>query len=500
MTYNERSVLSSLLFAGDITMRQSSFAFSLVLCVFTHCCCIVPSPVEARELERHPTVIIENVPHVQQKPDFCGEACVASWLQKVGQSVDQDVVFDASGLDPTLGRGCYTKELVTAVRNLGIDPGPVWYRIPATHSETHLRTAWDHLVADLNEGIASVICMRTSDRSDAKEHFRLLLGYDSNTDEVLYHEPSRPNAAYQRTARTEMLRLWPLKYRKDERLLVRLRLGESRHRAVEVTKAFTSADYAQHVMRLKSRLPGDDFTILIEEPFVVIGNESKERVESRAAQTVRWATKRLKSEYFSQDPNKILDVWLFKDRESYDSCALRLFGQKPTTPYGYYSPSDGALVMNIATGGGTLVHEIVHPFVESNFPHCPAWFNEGLGSLYEQSSSREGRIVGLTNWRLAGLQRAIENKQVPSFATLCSTTTHQFYREDPGTNYAQARYLCYYLQEKGLLTKYYHDFVANSEKDPFGYQTLRATLGVKNMDQFKRDWEAYVMKLRFGSR
>ena len=40
-------------------------------------------------------------------------------------------------------------------------------------------------------------------------------------------------------------------------------------------------------------------------------------------------------------------------------------------------------IMNIATGGGTLVHEIVHPYVEANFPGCPAWFNEGLGSLYE---------------------------------------------------------------------------------------------------------------------
>ena len=35
--------------------------------------------------------------------------------------------------------------------------------------------------------------------------------------------------------------------------------------------------------------------------------------------------------------------------------------------------------MNISTGGGTLVHEIVHPFIEANFPACPPWLNEGLG-------------------------------------------------------------------------------------------------------------------------
>ena len=50
--------------------------------------------------------------------------------------------------------------------------------------------------------------------------------------------------------------------------------------------------------------------------------------------------------------------------------------------------------MNISTGGGTLVHEIVHPFVAANFPNCPAWFNEGLGSLYEQSGEVNGAIHG----------------------------------------------------------------------------------------------------------
>jgi hypothetical protein len=136
--------------------------------------------------------------------------------------------------------------------------------------------------------------------------------------------------------------------------------------------------------------------------------------------------------------------------------------------------------------------------MESNFPQCPAWLNEGLGSLYEQSSSRDSRIVGLTNWRLAGLQRAIGRGEVPTFGELCSTTTNQFYRADPGTNYAQARYLCYYLQEKGLLRKFYHRFVTDHKKDPTGFETLKKTLGTNDMAQFKKQWESYVMSLRFN--
>ena len=154
--------------------------------------------------------------------------------------------------------------------------------------------------------------------------------------------------------------------------------------------------------------------------------------------------------------------------------------------------------MNISTGGGTLVHEIVHPFVAANFPKCPAWFNEGLGSLYEQSGEVRGRIHGCTNWRLPGLQEAIRKKRVPSFKTLCSTTDDEFYNEDRGTNYAQARYLCYYLQEHDLLGKFYRRFHADREKDPTGYQTLKAVLGRDDMDAFKTEWEAWVMKLRFS--
>ena len=443
------------------------------------------------------SVLISDVPHVRQKPDFCGEACVASWLQKLGVAADQDAVFDASGLDPILGRGCYTKELAIALKRIGFDAGPVWHRIPADQSRTHIDKLWQAMVDDLHDGIASIVCMRTSEDANATEHFRLVLGYDAAQDEVIYHEPAEVDGAYRRMSRGELLSLWPLKYQPGEWLAIRFALSIEREPAISHAPTFTSADYAQHILRLKQRLPHRDFVVVVEPPFVVIGDESQEVVQRRAEQTVRWATQHLKAEYFSKDPNRILDVWLFKNKSSYDANALRLFGEKPSTPYGYYSPSDDALVMNIATGGGTLVHEIVHPFIETNFPECPAWFNEGLGSLYEQSGTRDGRIVGLTNWRLAGLQRAIRQGNVPSMGTLCSTTTHQFYRADPGTNYSQARYLCYYLQEKGLLRKYYRDFTANHEFDPTGYQTLKKTLGVDDMAEFKRSWEAFVLSLRF---
>lgn len=257
----------------------------------------------------------------------------------------------------------------------------------------------------------------------------------------------------------------------------------------------TDADFAAHVERLKKRLPSDDFTIIVQKPFVVIGDEPADDVKEHSIRTVKWAVDKLKQEYFSKDPNEIIDIWLFKNKASYERNAQLLFGYKPDTPFGYYSSTHKALVMNISTGGGTLVHEIVHPFIEANFPHCPPWLNEGLGSLYEQSGEVRGRIHGFTNWRLHGLQAAIKADRVPSFKALTTMNATEFYNDDRGTHYAQSRYLLYYLQQKGLLTKFYREFFANQKTDPTGYQTLARVLGSRDLRIFKFKWELYVLGL-----
>jgi hypothetical protein len=154
--------------------------------------------------------------------------------------------------------------------------------------------------------------------------------------------------------------------------------------------------------------------------------------------------------------------------------------------------------MNIATGGGTLIHEMTHAFIAANFPRCPAWFNEGLASLYEASAERNGHIVGLVNWRFKGLEKAIRERKVISFKDLTAKVGPEFYRGGGNYNqfYAQARYLCFYLQEKGLLHKFYREFVKNVDRDPTGYNTLHEILGRPDMTQFQADWEKFILNLR----
>ena len=100
----------------------------------------------------------------------------------------------------------------------------------------------------------------------------------------------------------------------------------------------------------------------------------------------------------------------------------------------------------------------------------------------------------------AAAEPEVPAPELPSFRTLCHTSTRSFYGYDPGTNYSQARYLCYYLQQAGLLQKYYREFRENVGDDPSGYETLKSVLGIEDeagMERFQETWEAWVLKLNY---
>lgn len=444
------------------------------------------------------SALVPGVPAVRQKPDFCGEACAEMYLRKLGHKLTQDQVFNISGLDPNLGRGCYTAELNAALGRIGFQTGKVWFPVNQAR-KTELEAQWQALHADLVQGVPSIVCMHYDEQPGTTEHFRLVLGYDSAADEVIYNEPAEERGAYRRVARDKFLKLWPLATGDDSATVIRMRLDAATINASPAAAgSFSNADYAQHIMKLRETLP-KSFYATVQAPFVVVGDDPPHVVKQFAVSTVHWAQARLKADFFKRDPADILDIWLFKDDKSYRSNVAKIFGDTPSTPYGYYSPEHKALIMNIDTGGGTLVHEIVHPFMAANFPACPPWFNEGMGSLYEQCGEKDGHIVGYTNWRLPGLQEDLKAGTVPAFKTLMEMDEDEFYNRDRGSNYGQSRYLCYYLQEKGLLRKYYAEFVANSKDDPSGYKTLQKILATDDIPAFQKKWAQYVLGLKFGT-
>lgn len=254
----------------------------------------------------------------------------------------------------------------------------------------------------------------------------------------------------------------------------------------------TQAELKTRQAELTKKLAGEGFHVVVEAPFVVITDEGGSAL-TRRVNFVKWTTGLIEKDFFSKRPDKLIEIWLFKNERTYRKGAKKWFNDEPDTPYGYYSPEDDALIMNIGPGAGTLSHELVHPYMEANFPNVPAWFNEGLASLYEQPREREGHMWGTTNWRLPGLHSMIRNKTIPSVAKLLETTRDGFY-DAPYDSYAYARFLVQYLQDTGKLRDFYKKFQADT-KDRTGKTALAAVVGME-LEAFDPVFRKWALALR----
>ena len=136
---------------------------------------------------------------------------------------------------------------------------------------------------------------------------------------------------------------------------------------------------------------------------------------------------------------------------------------------------------------------MVHAFIASNFPNCPAWFNEGLASLYD-TCDEEGEIIGVPNRHLSELQSAILTQSILSFESFCGLEKREFYHFDKDRNYAQAKYLCYYLQQEAF-EEIFSEFSENHRLDRTGYNTLQKTVGYGDMREFRKDWEYFMLTI-----
>ena len=254
----------------------------------------------------------------------------------------------------------------------------------------------------------------------------------------------------------------------------------------------TAKELDERAKALDKKLDGQGYTILVEEPFVVVGDGPAGEIKKIATHFLRSKVQMLEQDFFAKRPEKLIEVWLFKNEKSFRKGAKKFFDDTPDTPYGYYSPTASALIMNI-NGLGTLSHELVHPYMEANFTDVPAWFNEGLASLFERPSERKGHIIGLPNWRLPNLKKVIKDKTLPDLTKLLGTTRDEFY-EANWDAYAQARYLIYYLQEHGQLKDFY-DKVHADTKDKTGRAALEAVLG-EDLPAFEPKWRKWVLAVQ----
>jgi hypothetical protein len=226
-----------------------------------------------------------------------------------------------------------------------------------------------------------------------------------------------------------------------------------------------------------------------------VASNADEHQIQRAVETLRDYTQALSRTYFQRPPTRTVRVYLFRDKDSYQQYCNRAYDNPPRTPFGFYMPGERKIVVNLNTGQGTLAHELVHPLMEADFPRSPAWFNEGFASLFEQSTYKRGESIrGIINWRIRSLKRALARPAPPTLSQMLALTRDDFYGNNSGINYAVARYLCLYLQERDLLARFYREFRESVRDDPTGSATLQTVTG-RTLAQLENDYREWVKSL-----
>ncbi len=249
----------------------------------------------------------------------------------------------------------------------------------------------------------------------------------------------------------------------------------------------------QTAARLRKDL-GTDCRVVVRSPFVLAGDLSQDELESWYDGSIAPAVRAMQAAYFKTPPNAPVTVLLFRGETSYNHYCVKLFGDRDISVFGYYKPNLRTLVLNVDTGGGTLLHELTHALVDFDFPQAPDWLNEGLASLHEQCRFRTGPngpwIEGLVNWRLEGLQEVIRQGRLRSLESL--VVDPEFRGHLVGANYAQARFFCLYMQDKGVLEQVFEDCRRDPTEDPRGLKAIATAFPDMTWSQLDADFQAWV--------
>ncbi len=234
------------------------------------------------------------------------------------------------------------------------------------------------------------------------------------------------------------------------------------------------ADREARVELARRELGAKTPATVVEDVFVVVGS-------TEGVPLIKSALAAYFNQRFDRRPEQAISVYLFAGAKSYEAYCQEHFEQPCISSYGFYLPSLRRIVMNAGPGLGTLTHELVHPIMETDFPRAPTWLDEGIASLFEAPvMPRAGEIHGRKNWRyprLVGALASAGEKERVSIEHLFSLTDEQFRGQEEGLNYALARYVCQWLDERGKLWPFYRAFRDGYTSDASGRQAFVSVTG-----------------------
>jgi hypothetical protein len=260
----------------------------------------------------------------------------------------------------------------------------------------------------------------------------------------------------------------------------------------DIEEIYPGFNYNEIIQRHSKILP-DGMTITKFRHFVVFSGLDEKTTYSLVDNDIRHTSDGMVNAYVLKTPDSVTAVFLFKDFDSYKDFTLKNtdIEEKDLSPYGYYKISQNIIVIYYITWKGSTKHEISHRYTKADFPNAPSWFDEGLSSLNEKSVYKNGKLIAEFSWRIVALRRAIKDGKYTGLEKMMRTDDEQLYGNRVSYYYAQSRYLLMYLQEKGLLEKYYKTFRDTHDDDPTGISQLEKILG-KPLEEIDLDYYEYI--------
>jgi hypothetical protein len=255
-----------------------------------------------------------------------------------------------------------------------------------------------------------------------------------------------------------------------------------------------NVDCRRTAANLEQQLP-NAWHVLVKEPFVLAGDCSIEQLTRYHQETIAPTSLALSIQYFDAHPTWPVTIILCSSDQAYGECN-RSLGERERTDYaGIYSRSEHRVIVNVATGEGTLAHELTHALAHVDFPELPEWVDEGLASLHEECEfSADGvRLIGLQNWRAACLKAAMQRGTLQSIVDLAGG---KFAKTDAAIDYAHSRYFCLYLQQRNLLEPFYRKCRSNSKTDHDGITSLTQLMGTDDLRKIDAQFSAWLRTLK----
>jgi hypothetical protein len=153
---------------------------------------------------------------------------------------------------------------------------------------------------------------------------------------------------------------------------------------------------------------------------------------------------------------------------------------------GAYSRKARDLIVNVGPGSSSILHELVHPLVQTDFPRAPSWFEEGIASLFEKPVfDPPGELHGARNWRNDRLDVALASTKqrgkvhLPALFALDDDTIDG---PDEDLDYAMARTLCQWLDGRGELWPFYRAWRESVAEDATGGKSFARITGMTPAD------------------